>query len=194
MDELLAGRLTFKVKNSQGNIVNGTVVQYQSSDYYVQADGSLLWQVQPIQHSSNTLILTASQTITSGFSLQDVQIVNIPITFGYYLDGTTAYLAVKMIDDSVKVIESSGECFTGSVQGEGANTYGAFAFSPSPIYSGDAIAFTGAVDKRLAPIETISSSIIAENDKWLVEVAGKRFELDLIPEDGSPLRVYQRVQ
>lgn len=77
MDELLAGRLTFKVKNSQGNIVNGTVVQYQSSDYYVQADGSLLWQVQPIQHSSNTVILSPSETITSGFTLVDVEITAI---------------------------------------------------------------------------------------------------------------------
>lgn len=88
MDELLAGRLTFKVKNSQGNIVNGTVVQYQSGDYYVQADGSLLWQVQPIQHSSNTLTLSPSQTITSGFSLVDVEIK----VLGAYIRGTNNIL------------------------------------------------------------------------------------------------------
>lgn len=75
MEELLAGRLTFKVKNSQGNIVNASVVQYPSdSKYYVNADGSLLWQVQPIQQSSNTVILTPSQSITSGFSLVGVQV------------------------------------------------------------------------------------------------------------------------
>lgn len=79
MEELLAGRLTFKVKNSQGNIINGTVVQYPSdSNYYVQADNSLLWQVQPIQQSSNTVILSPSQTITSGYELTDVK-VNEPV-------------------------------------------------------------------------------------------------------------------
>jgi hypothetical protein len=78
MDELLAGRLTFKVRNGQGNIVDGTVVRYTSDQkYYVQADGSLLWQVQAIEHSSNTVILSPSENITSGFSLVDVEITPI---------------------------------------------------------------------------------------------------------------------
>lgn len=75
MEDLLAGRLTFKVKNSHDEIVDGTVVLYPSDEkYYVQADGSMLWQVQPIQQGANTVILTPSQTITSGFSLVGVQI------------------------------------------------------------------------------------------------------------------------
>lgn len=191
MQQLVNGRVTFDVINSHGETVAGRIVQYPSDQkYYIQADGSMLWQVGDISEATDTLVISPSQTVPSGFTLADVHVNNLPYEFGYYLDGTTTYLAVKMMDDSVKVIESDGECFTGSEQG----SYAAFAYYPSPINSGDAIAFSGAIDKSLAPIETISSSFIAENDKWFVEVAGVRFELELIPSDESPLRVNSRIQ
>lgn len=100
MDELLAGRITFKVKNSQGNIVNASVVQYPSdSKYYVNADGSLLWQVQPIQQSSNTIILLPSETITSGFEL-----ISAKINVGAFLrvDDTTGYKF--LVDENGKIV------------------------------------------------------------------------------------------
>lgn len=195
LQQLLNGRVTFDVVNSGGTTVTGKVEQdLYTHKCFILAAGLLLWQIGDISQETDTLVISPSQSVHSGFTLAGVHVNNLPVEFGYYLDGYTAFLAVKMIDGSVRVIECDGECFTGSEQDEGSNLYGAFAYYPSPISGGDAIAFRDAVNKSQAPIETISSSIIAENNKWFVAVAGVRFELELIPGDVSPLRVNSRIE
>lgn len=188
MDELLAGRLTFKVKNSQGNIVDGTVVQYQSSDYYVQADGSLLWQVQAIENSSNTVILSPSQTIQTGFTLTDVIVNNLPVQFGYCKSNEKAYLAVKMSDGTLRVLSYENKLPYGEITlNPSSEEYlGDFEFSPSPYTLGDHFEFVNNDNIGAAPYSVLPCSM----GDGVIIVGNKQFDNGVSTGDESPLSIF----
>ena len=127
LQDIIDGAVVFQIQDNHGSVSNAAVVQYPSDQkYYLQASGSMLWQLGDISQAVNRIELIATGNIPQGFSIVDVKL---PSPTGYLItveteDGEVpqvgiAYdvLVVKFSDDfpnSGDYHESSSndfECF-----------------------------------------------------------------------------------
>lgn len=75
LQDIIHGAVVFKIKDNHGSVSNATVVQYPSDQkYYLQASGSMLWQLGDISQAVNRIELIATGNIPQGFSLVGVTV------------------------------------------------------------------------------------------------------------------------
>ena len=176
MQQLVDGLITFDVINSHGETVTGRVVQYPSDQkYYIQADGSILWQVGDISEPTDTLVISASQTVQSGFTLTDVHVSSVPVRIGYYMSGDDPVLAVLMSDGSKRGVRINGGVPFGY---KNENEDVILEFSPSPLTSQNVnqLTFLDNVDWQLG-FDSLDFTPVIENDFLNVKWAGYSFRL-----------------
>lgn len=73
LQDIIDGAVVFQVKDNHDEVNNATIVQYPSDQkYYLQVDGTNLWQLGDISQAVNRINLIATGNIPQGFSLVGV--------------------------------------------------------------------------------------------------------------------------
>lgn len=75
LQDIINGAVVFQVQDNHGSVSNAAIVQYPSDQkYYLQASGSMLWQLGDISQAVNRIELIATGNIPQGYSLVGVTV------------------------------------------------------------------------------------------------------------------------
>ena len=78
LQDIIDGAVVFQVQDNHGIVSNASVVQYPSDQkYYLQASGSMLWQLGDISQAVNRIELIATGNIPQGYSLVEVKVQSV---------------------------------------------------------------------------------------------------------------------
>lgn len=129
--------MVFRVKDNHDIEQDAAIVQYPSDQkYYLQASGSMLWQLGDISQAVNRIQLIATGNIPQGFSLVGVTVQDLPepaTPTGEIkaIDiGGDYVVGVKMSDDSYAVVVVDNAAIITTEEG-------AIEFTPTPFNGTD---------------------------------------------------------
>lgn len=137
LQDIIDGAVVFEIQDNHGSISNATVVQYPSDQkYYLQASGSMLWQLGDISQAVNRIELIATGNIPQGFSIVGVTVQDLPEP----ATPTGEIKAIDIGDDYVVGVKMSDDSYAVVVVDNAAiitSDSGAIDFTPTPYNGSD---------------------------------------------------------
>ena len=192
LQDLIDGVVVFQVQDNHGDVSNASVVQYPSDQkYYLQANGSMLWQLGDISQAVNRIQVIPTLNIPQGFSIVGVTVQDIEKRLGAYsLDGDDWGIALAE-GNTISFVVINGQIPYGNPI-EDSDDCG-FYFEPDP-FDGENFAFTDNYSPQDFPsIQTVQGNIrISEQNRAYVEVDG--LTIGEVPQgESSPMLIRKLV-